>query len=58
MPDAFGLFTNGLKWSYRKYGLKGAAVFVLLAGTPDPVVAGYPRHRGTPPGRRDSSDTA
>jgi hypothetical protein len=30
MPDAFGLFTKGLKWSYRKYGLKGAAVFVLL----------------------------
>jgi hypothetical protein len=30
MVDAFGLFTKGLKWSYRKYGLKGAAVFVLL----------------------------
>lgn len=30
MPDAFGLFTKGVKWSYRKYGLKGAAVFVLL----------------------------
>lgn len=30
MPDAYGLFTKGLKWSYRKYGLKGAAAFVLL----------------------------
>lgn len=28
--DAYGLFTKGLKWSYRKYGLKGAAGFVLL----------------------------
>lgn len=30
MPDVYGLFTKGLKWSYRKYGLKGAAAFVLL----------------------------
>lgn len=30
MPDAYGLFTKGLKWSYRKYGLKGAVAFVLL----------------------------
>lgn len=36
MPDAYGLFTKGLKWSYRKYGLKGAAAFVLLG-----VVAYY-----------------
>ncbi|WP_255196118.1 hypothetical protein [Halorarius litoreus] len=30
MPDAYGLFTKGLQWSYREYGLKGAAAFVLL----------------------------
>lgn len=29
------LFARGLRWSYRKYGLKGAAAFVVLA------VAGY-----------------
>lgn len=29
------LFARGLRWSYRKYGFKGAAAFVLLA------VAGY-----------------
>lgn len=29
------LFARGLRWSYRKYGLKGAAAFALLA------VAGY-----------------
>jgi len=29
------LFASGLRWSYRKYGLKGAAAFALLA------VAGY-----------------
>lgn len=34
--DAYGLFTEGLRWSYRKYGLKGAAGFVLLG-----VVAYY-----------------
>lgn len=28
--DAYGLFTKGLRWSYRKYGLKGAAAFVLV----------------------------
>lgn len=36
MPDAYGLFTKGLRWSYRKYGVKGAAAFVLLG-----VVAYY-----------------
>lgn len=30
MPDAYSLATKGLKWSYRKYGLKGAVAFVLL----------------------------
>ena len=30
MPDVYGLFTKGLEWSYRKYGLKGAAAFVLV----------------------------
>lgn len=29
------LFARGLKWSYRKYGTKGALAFALLA------VAGY-----------------
>ncbi|MFB6191731.1 MAG: hypothetical protein ABEI11_00235 [Haloarculaceae archaeon] len=29
------LFARGLRWSYRKYGLKGAAAFAVLA------VAGY-----------------
>lgn len=29
------LFARGLRWSYRKYGLKGAAAFGLLA------LAGY-----------------
>lgn len=36
MPDAYALFTKGLQWSYRKYGVKGAAAFVLLG-----VVAYY-----------------
>lgn len=30
MADAMGLFTKGLKWSYREYGIKGAAAFVLV----------------------------
>lgn len=25
----FGLFVKGLRWSYRKYGAKGAAAFVV-----------------------------
>ncbi|WP_255149817.1 hypothetical protein [Halorarius halobius] len=36
MADAMGLFTKGVKWSYRKYGVKGAAAFVLAG-----VVAYY-----------------
>lgn len=30
MADVYSLFTKGLKWSYREYGLKGAAAFVLV----------------------------
>lgn len=31
MREGYGLFAAGLKWSYRKYGTRGAVAF-LLAG--------------------------
>lgn len=32
MVELRQLFGRGLKWSYEKYGLKGAIGFVLLTG--------------------------
>lgn len=32
MPPLTRLFTRGLRWSHRKYGLKGAIGFFLLVG--------------------------
>lgn len=32
MNQVYTLFGRGLKWSYRKYGLKGAVAFVAVAG--------------------------
>lgn len=29
-PGAFGLFVKGLRWSYRRYGWKGAAAFAAV----------------------------
>lgn len=32
MVKFYRLFGRGVKWSYKKYGLKGAVAFVAVAG--------------------------
>lgn len=31
MTEIYRLFGKGLRWSYRKYGTKGAVAFLLVA---------------------------